>query len=126
MSAPEKYDYPSSGSPTTSFYPSLGAELGKSYDEPQDGVLSDQSSSGKEYRYKEGGLAKFRLRSYRGLPDADKAAFEALRAAAGAELIKLTDYDGSTHTVALAPGAVRFMPMEGGLWAFDVLTREEL
>ena len=126
MAVVTKIEYPSTGSPTATFSPTLEPDWQNSNESVDEGIQQDQSSGNTEYRYKEGLKIKTIKRAFRNMADADRSALQTFLTTVGGELVKFTDWDASTHTVSFASFKTDYRPREGVRWDFDVVMREEL
>lgn len=122
----ERYDYPNAGAPTTSFVPSIDAQLDGSGEILRHRILRKQSIGEREYRYEQGISTREIRRQYRMMSATDKTNFIAFVAAALGATFEFTDYASVVHVVSFAVMDFDFEFREGILWDFDVVMREEL
>lgn len=94
----EKIEFPSTGTPTSSFLPTRNPSY---FSGPplrtQLGVISQFSSGDDAYNYKVGRTVNFIRRQYTKLASSEADSYEAFRAAALGDLVKFTDYNGASH-----------------------------
>lgn len=122
----EKFEYPATGGVTNSFLPSRNPSYSGTGDALDEGIIQEQSSGLKAYNYAEGIEIKTLRRRYDNMTTAERASYEAFRAAVGGDLFKFTDHAGAAHTVMFAGFQREFTAQRGDRWAFEITMREEL
>ena len=122
----EKFDWPVSGAPTKSWYPTRNPSFPEAEDSDDLGVSQELSSGGEPYNF--GGIAytKFFSRVWQNLADAEAAAALSFFSAVGGDKFKFTDWRGDVWIVTLNDFNFPRRPARGSRWSFAVKLRADV